>query len=186
MTLRPVLLAVACALAGAPAAAHGQQRELSREHDGSLGLFAALGAEYANLVVADCFFCGESGRAGSTIVGVDALLDVGGTMAVGPGGELLARFRLVFLSPARGESVLFGYRKYWGKDELKTFLSFDLMGTFRPVQTFGARPGFGVMWDFSPVVGAWLDAAGTFGIGRGRRFAGELTVGLQARSYLLE
>ncbi|HEY3448997.1 MAG TPA: hypothetical protein VGK67_21730 [Myxococcales bacterium] len=175
-------------------AARAQERELTREHDGSLGAFATLGVEYSSIVVADCFFCtGSSVDAGGayhsarTIDGPDAILDVGGTMAVGQaGGEFLLRARLVFLSPAKGISAFLGYRKYWGKDEFKTFVAADLMVNFMPTVTFGARPGFGVAWDFSPIMGMWAEAAGTFGLGWGRRFGAEFTIGFQARSYLLE
>jgi hypothetical protein len=101
-----------------------------------------------------------------------AVLDVGGTLAVGQaGGELLLRGRLVFLSPAKGFSVFLGYRKYWGKDDFKTFVAADLMASITPTATFGARPGFGVVWDFSPIMGLWAEAAGTFGLGWGRRLA---------------
>jgi hypothetical protein len=88
------------------------------------------------------------------IAELSAALDVGATMAVGESGsDMVLRGRLVFLSAARGGSVLFGYRKYFGRDQVKTYASFDLQGTFRPVKTLGARAGFGVMYDFSPLLG---------------------------------
>ncbi|MBI5547879.1 MAG: hypothetical protein HY901_28685 [Deltaproteobacteria bacterium] len=188
--MKPAHLTALCALVLlVPAHLHAQDRELTREHNGSLGFFLSLGTEYSAIVDADCVFCTGSseGVRARSITGANSLLDLGGTMAIGQSGsELTLRGRLVFLSPARGESLLLGYRKYWGKDEIKTFVSAELMGTFRPVQTLGARAGFGAMWDFSPVMGLWLDAAGTFGFGYGRRFGGELSIGFQARSYLLE
>ena len=176
------------------ASARAQEREPTREHDGSLGVFAALGVEYSSTVVADCFFCtgssvGSDGkvRLARTIDGPDALLDLGGSVAVGQAGsELILRARWAFLSPARGFSLMLGYRKYWGKDELKTFVAADVVATFVPLTAFGVRPGFGVMWDFSSIMGLWAEAAGTFQAGWGRRFGAELTIGFQARSYLLE
>lgn len=175
-------------------AALAQGRELTREHDGSLGAFAAVGGEYTSLVIADCFACtgstvdadGTVHRA-RTIDGPDMVLDVGGSMAVGQaGGEFLLRGRLVFLSTARGFSLMVGYRKYWGKDDIKTFVAADVLATLEPLVTFGLRPGFGVMWDFSPIMGLYAEANGSFTLGWGRRFGAELTIGFQARSYLLE
>ena len=184
--MRPSTLAAAslgAALLVVSASAPGQEREAFREHTGSLGAFATLGGEYSALVVSNCVFCST----GKTIDGFDAILDVGGTLAIGQSGsELLLRFRLVFLSHARGESILFGYRKYFGRDEIKTFASFDLMGTFEPVLTGGARAAFGVIWDFSSIMGLWVDAGATFGVGQGRRFGAELNIGFQARTYLFE
>ena len=185
--LCPALLALALLLAPSPGRA--QDRQTTLEHNGSLSLFATLGAEYSALVVTDCDTCTDaSGNSHpKSISGLNSNLDVGGSIAVGQSGsEILLRGRFTFLSPAWGGSVLLGYRKYFGKDEFKTFVSFDLMGTFRPVKTVGARAAFGVMWDFSPIMGLWVDAGGTFGLGVGRRFGGELNVGFQARSYLLE
>ena len=191
---RFLLAVLAAASLGCASAAHAQERELTRQHDGSVSAFVGLGGEFSSIVVADCFFCTGSSvnpdgtiKRARTIDGPDAILDVGGSIAVGQsGGEFMLRGRLVFLSPARGESLMLGYRKYWGKDEIKTFVSVDLMLTFEPVRTIGVRPGFGLMWDFSSIMGVWIDAGGTFGIGWGRRFGGEITVGFQARSYLLE
>jgi hypothetical protein len=180
-TLAAASVGAALLLAGAGAL--GQERVAYREHTGSLGAFVALGGEYSALVVSKCAFCST----GTNVEGFDAILDAGGTLAVGQSGsELLLRFRLVFLSHARGESVLFGYRKYFGRDDFKTFASFDLMGTFEPVLTVGARAGFGVIWDFSSIMGLWVDAAATFGVGQGRRFGAELNIGFQARTYLFE
>jgi len=179
-----LLAAIALALCGlAGATARAQAREVPLQHTHSLGAFVAVGTEYSALVVNHCVFCGG----GQSITGFDSVLDFGGTLAVGDSGsELALRGRLVFLSPAKGESVLLGYRKYFGKDEIKTFASFDLMGTFRPVLTGGARAAFGGMWDFSPIMGLWLEAGGSFGFGSGRRFGAELMLGFQGRTYLLE
>lgn len=180
------------ALLVCPGASPAQERELTREHDGSLGAFAALGVEYTSLVIAQCFGCtGSSYENGvyhlaDSISGPDLVLDLGGTLAVGqPGGEFVLRGRFVSLSRAKGVSAFLGYRKYWGKDDFKTFIAIDLMANFMPTVTFGARPGFGVAWDFSSIMGLWAEAGGTLGIGWGYRFGLELTVGFQARSYLL-
>lgn len=179
----PFVGAAIAALVMVPGLAQAQEREATREHNGSLGAFAATGPEYSALVVGDCLFCAGT----RTITGWSSILDVGGTLSVGQSGsEIVLRGRLVSLSPARGESLLLGYRRYFGKDELKTFGSFDLMGTFRPVQTLGARAGFGAIWDFSSIMGLWLDLGGSFGVGQGRRFGAEMSVGFQGRTYLLE
>lgn len=153
------------------------------DHQGSLGLVAAVGAEYASLVLADCVGCPATGLVADTALA----LEVGGTAAVGDAGsEFGLRLRLSRLSEASGESVLLGYRRYSGPDEWKTFFAFDLVGTFRPSKTLGARAGLGVLHDFTPLFGLYADAGVGFGLGAGRRFSVDLLVGLQARSYLLE
>lgn len=183
MLVRLVAGVALAALLLGPMCAYAQGREVTLEHGGSVGLFAAAGAEYSSLVLNDCVFC----LRGKTLDGPNALLDVGATLSfTQTSSELLLRGRLAFLSPARGESLLLGFRKYWGRDEFKTFAGLELMGTFRPVQTGGARVGFGAIWDFSPIMGLWAEAGATFGIGQGRRFGAEITLGFQGRSYLLE
>jgi len=184
--MRPSTLAAAslgALLAICGTSARAQERGAYLEHNGSLGGFVTLGGEYSALVVTGCVFCAN----GKAVDGFDAILDVGGTLAVGQSGsELILRGRLVFLSHARGESLLFGYRKYFGRDDFKTFAGFDLMGTFEPVKTIGARASFGAIWDFSSIMGLWLDAGASFGVGAGRRFGAEINLGFQARTYLFE
>jgi hypothetical protein len=90
------------------------------------------------------------------------------------------------LTPDPGEALLAGYRQYFGSEEWKTFFSFDLEGTARPIKSLGARASLGLMRELSEVLGAYADAGASFGFGGGRRFGVELGVGLQARSYLLE
>jgi len=176
-----VFALLAAVLVSVPAGA--AERDLSLEHEGSVGLFLAAAPEYSALTLGDCVFC----TGDRSIVGVNLVTDFGATIAVGGwGSELLLRFRYVSLSTAKGESVLFGYRKYFGRDEIKTFVGLDVQFTFRPVITLGARAGFGVMWDFSPIMGLWAEVDGSFGVGLGRRFGAELAIGFQARSYLLQ
>ncbi len=163
--------------------AMAQEREYSLDHAGSVGLIVGVGPEYSGSIKADCLFClGEQ-----TLIGVSGLFDIGATVAINQeGDEIVLRGRLVRLSSSNGESLLLGYRKYFGRDEIKTFASLDLQASFRPVKTLGARGSFGVMYDFSPIFGIWLDGGGSFGFGYGRRFGLETTIGMQARSYLFE
>lgn len=172
---------LAASLVAAPVRAG--ERVLSLEHDGSVGVFLTAAPEFSSLTLSECVTCITT----SVVDGFDLVNDLGVSISPeGWGAELLLRFRYVSLSRAKGEAVLFGYRRYFGRDEVKTFMELDLHATFRPVLTGGARAGFGVMWDFSPVMGLWADLAGSFGVGRGRRFGAELAIGFQARSYLLQ
>jgi hypothetical protein len=160
-----------------------QEREYSLDHAGSVGFIVGVGPEYSGSIKADCLFClGEQ-----TLVDVSGVFDIGATVAINQeGDEIVLRGRLVRLSSSNGESLLLGYRKYFGREEIKTFASLDLQTTFRPVKTMGVRGSFGVMYDFSPILGIWLDGGGSFGFGYGRRFGLETTIGMQARSYLFE
>jgi hypothetical protein len=186
MTLRTMSVTIlALSVHLAPSPGQAQKRELSLEHNGSLSLFAATGVEWSAVTITSCN--PASPPCPNNLNYFNSVVDLGGTIAVGQSGsELVLRGRFVWATPSWGGSLLLGYRKYFGKDELKTFVGFDLMGTFRPVTTGGARVGFGAIWDFSPVMGLWAEAGGSFGLGVGRRFAAELTIGFQARSYLLE
>jgi hypothetical protein len=179
LRLFPVVVA---ALLGSPAAL-AQSRAASLDHSGSLGLLVAAGTEFATTEIADCLTCQPE----RTLAEFGALLDLGATAAVGSeGNELTLRLRLNRLTAASGESIFFGYRSYFGRDELKTFAAFDLAAVLRPIAAGGARVAFGVAWDFSPLFGVWAEAGANFALGEGRRFGVELGLGLQARSYLLE
>jgi len=178
--VRLLLSGLLALLVAAPASA---EEVASLEHTGSVGLFVAVGPEWATTEVAPCLTC----RSDKVAAGFGALLDLGGTIAVGSeGSELAAKLRLVRLAgEGNGEAALVGDRRYFGRDELKSFFSFDAQLFWRPTVVGGARAGIGGMWDFSPLFGLWLETGASFGLGQGRRFGVELGLGLQGRSYLL-
>jgi hypothetical protein len=160
-----------------------QAREASLDHSGSLGLLVGVAPEWGTFELSACPTC-EVDR---VLGGYSALLDLGGTMAVGQeGSELALRLRLTLLSALRGAAVQFGYRHFFGRDAFKTYFSFDLRSDLAPALTVGARAGFGAMFELSPLVGLYAEPGASFGIGQGRRFGAEFFVGAQFRSFLLE
>lgn len=170
---------------GSPHAAPSAGRYLSLEHAGSLGLIAGLFGNYESIERAACLTCETS----EVLTGLSASLDLGASLGVGwEGAELLLRLRLTRLGEAKGEAkgeaIFLGFRSYFGRDEWKTYVTFELAGHFRPIGAGGARAGFGVAWDFSPILGLWAEAAASFALGQGRLFGAQFGLGLQARTYL--
>jgi hypothetical protein len=163
--------------------ARAQQRVATLDHAGSVGLLLGSSLEFSTTEIADCVTCGTE-RAFATF---SPVFDLGGSLAIGDeGNELIARLRLVRFSEASGETLLLGYRGYFGFEEWKSYFGLELQGTLRPVRTVGARASIGVMYELSSLFGLWAEAGSGFGLGGGRRFGVDLGLGLQARSYLLE
>lgn len=159
----------------------GAPRYFTLEHAGSLGLIVGIFGNYESIERADCLTCETT----EVLTGMSASLDIGASLGVGwEGAELTLRLRLTRLGPASGEAILAGFRSYFGRDEWKTYASFELAGHIRPIAAGGARAGFGVAWDFSPIFGLWAEAAAAFAFGKGRLFGAQVGLGLQARTYL--
>lgn len=157
------------------------ERHLSLEHAGSLGLIVGLFGNYESLEKAACLTCETT----EVLTGASASIDLGASLGVGwEGAELTLRLRLTRLGKAQGEALFLGFRSYFGRDAWKTYVSFELAGLFRPIAAGGARAGFGVAWDFSPIFGLWAEAAASFALGQGRLFGAQLGLGIQARTYL--
>lgn len=184
-----LLTALILALAGliaaeAPARAQpapAPARSPSLEHAGSLGLIAGVFGNYASIERADCLTC----ETAEVLTGASASFDLGASLGVGwEGAELTLRLRLTRFGQAKGEALFLGFRSYFGRDEWKTYAAFELAGHIRPIGALGARAGFGVAWDFSPIFGLWAEAAASFALGQGRLFGAQLGLGLQARTYL--
>ncbi|MDR0967000.1 MAG: hypothetical protein LBM75_10990 [Myxococcales bacterium] len=189
------LLTIACAtvaaiISASPALAQRQRqpqgaeatpRYLSLEHTGSLGFIAGAFGNYESIEKARCLACHTT----EILSGPSASLDVGASLAIGwEGSELTLRLRLTRLGDVPGEAIFLGGRSYFGRDEWKTYVTFELAGHFRPIGAGGARGGFGVAWDFSPIFGLWAEAAASFALGQGRLFGAQFGVGIQARTYL--
>jgi hypothetical protein len=170
-----------CSLLAAPSVR--AETEASLDHSGSVGLLVSAGTEFSTIEIADCPAC----KSERTQVGFSASLEVGGSVAVGSeGNELTLRLRFLRLTPEPGEMLLLGFRNYFGRDALKTYTAFDLVGSLRPMHGAGGRAAFGLMYDFSPLIGLWSEAGASFALGGGRRFGADISIGVQGRSYLLE
>lgn len=165
---------LAATLAAAPALA-----EERYDHRGSIGLLVSVGGEYKTAINPTGALPTDDGPR------LDA--EIGGTLAVGyDGDELKLLGRVGFFGPIPDVAVIFGFRNYFGKDQWKTFMDLDLAGHFTPHLTGGVRFGIGVQWDWLPIAGTYLTLAGQIGFGQALRFSGELLLGFQFRTYVLE
>lgn len=170
---------VTCVLAGSSAFAEdrGAPSKAERfDHRGAIGLLVGPGLQFKESASP------PDPRDG----GFRALIDLGGTYAIGvDGNELLLAGRVGLGGPL--ESTLYGgYRGYFGLERVKTFFDLDLALHFTPKLVAGPRVGFGVQYELSPVVGVFAGAALQFGLGQAIRFDAELVSGLQLRTYVLE
>ena len=178
-----LLLLVLLAAFLAPAPAVAQEREPSYEHTGSVGGTVSLGAELVALQRPSCATCAEA----ASFSALTPFIDLGGTLAVGAGGnELALKLRLHRFTEAAGESLFFGFRTYFGKDRFKTLFAGDLQVSFRPLLALGGRVAVGALYELSPVLAMYSEGGVEFGIGSGKRFGGEVLIGIQGRSYLFE
>ncbi len=144
------------------------------DHRGAVGLIIGGGLEHKTATAAgvpsDTGFRGD--------------VDLGVTYAIGYDGDEFARG--TFGGPLADFSITGGYRGYFGLERWKTFL--DLGGALHlwPQLVVGPRIAFGVQYELTSNVGAFLSLGTQLGFGRGMRFDGELIGGVQLRSYLLE
>ena len=145
------------------------------DHRGAVGLLVGAGLEHYDVV----------GGVGGGGLLLDA--DLGATYAVGyNGNELTLLLRGGFLGPHLDAMIAFGYRGYFGRERIKTFVDFGLSAHSMPLVTLGPRVGFGVQYELSEVVGFYFGTAAQLGFSSVIRFDAELLAGVQIRSYLLE
>ncbi|MBL8916722.1 MAG: hypothetical protein JNM17_38830 [Archangium sp.] len=152
-------------------AAHAQS------HRGSLGLNIEGGFEALTAITS----MATSDR------GFRAPVEVGGTLGVFDHGELTLSGRLEFpVAFVTGYGVSFygGLRNSFGYDQWKTFFSIELAIHAAPFFTAGARAGFGVLYDVLPIVAVYAVLHGQLGGGVALRLSGDLSVGVQFRTYL--
>ncbi len=111
---------------------------------------------------------------------------LGGTFAIGNDGNELKLFVQAFARAGTAWAVSAGYRGYFGQERFKTF--YDLDGRFdvSPVFTVGPRLGLGLQYEATQTVGVFATLATRIGVGNGVVFNGEIFVGVQLRTYLLE
>jgi hypothetical protein len=169
-----VILAVFAALV----TARGAFAEERYDHRGAVGLLVGSGFEYASTI----------GRIVSVDTAPSALFDLGVTTHMGLNSNELKLFaRASFIPGVRRLSLVGGYRGYFGDDRVKTFFDLDLALRLLPQATLGPRVGLGVQYELTPVLGLYAGLGGQIGVGpQLARFSGELLVGFQGRSYLLE
>lgn len=157
-----------------PLAATGSER---LDHRGAVGLL--IGGGFENRLN---FTPGAPADIGNR-----ALVDLGGTMALGAhGNELIAFARAGLGGGKLAWSGAAGYRGYFGYEQIKTFCDLELAVQLAPFLTAGPRIGGGVQYELSSLLGVYAGFALQLGFGTGLLFSAELIAGIQLRSYLLE
>lgn len=153
--------------------AHAMERW---DHRGAVGLLAAGGLDVQDRVKGQ-LATEQAGRLSGML---------GGTYAIGNNGNELKLFVQAFSRAGTAWAISAGYRGYFGQERFKTF--FDLDGRFdvSPVFTVGPRVGLGVQYEATQTIGFFATLAARVGVGNGALFSGEVFVGVQLRTYLLE
>jgi hypothetical protein len=145
------------------------------DHRGSLGLTTAFGVDGRSAI----------GVAQSDN-GVRLFPELGATLSVSDRWNVMLAGRLSLLGPTLGLSFIGGVRSTYGQ-RFKTFFDLNLAVHAVPIFTIGPRFAFGVQYELLDVIGAFASAGVQFGVGpAGARFAAEVVVGLQFRTYLFE
>jgi hypothetical protein len=170
------LLVVTLALLTAP--------EERFDHHGALGLLLAAEGEHVDTNVA-------------IDTGWRASFNVGGTMSIGWGSnELMLVGRSTFgelpsvANPDNrlhyvGLELYGGLRGYFG-DRFKTLYEINVGVNFTPYLTAGPRAAVGIQYEISNTIGVYTTLGAQLGFGELLQFRGELAIGFQFRSYLLE
>jgi len=172
-------LAVAAALGACLLSSPGLAREGAEryDHQGSLCAVLAPGAAWAT----------SSSDVAVPAVGARWSALLGGGLAVDDDGrELLLLVRASGRGTAADVAALVGFRSYFGGERLRTFADLQLAVSLWPMPLAGPRIGAGVQYELSPVAGAFCAASMLLGFGPALLFAGDLSCGLQLRSYLLQ
>jgi len=113
--------------------------------------------------------------------------------ALGGGGAALGSERLEALGLVRVTgrtgalevAGLAGLRTSFGDERWKTFADLQLAVTVVPQLLLGPRFGVGVQYEVSPVAGAFCQAALQVGLGSVLAIAGDVSCGVQLRTYVL-
>lgn len=147
------------------------------DHHGAVGLLIGSGLDYRSQALPD----------NSTYVGFYLPVDFGGTYNVGDdSNELVLAIRGELFGPSFVGAIYGGYRSYFGQDAWKTFFDLHLRADVVPQFTVGPRMGFGAQFDPHALFGIYAGVGAHVGAGTGIRFGGELILGVQLRSFLLE
>lgn len=149
------------------------------DHRGSLGLTIAAGGELLTAI-----HISSPGERGLRIP-----LEVGGTLALSEKNELRLAGRVApgfEQTPGLAGSIYAGLRNSRGMEEWKTFFDLELAVHVTPFVAVGVRGGFGVQYDFSPVVGVYAQLGIQFGGATSLRLSCDAMAGFQFRTYLFD
>lgn len=171
-------LALPLALAVAPVLPSGAAAAERYDHQGSLCAVLAPGAGFAV----------SSNLAAVPVPGGRWVATLGGGAALDEyGRELLLLARASGRGGALDVTALVGFRAYFGYDRVKTFADVQLAVPLAPVLFAGPRIAGGLQYELSPVAGAFCAAGVMLGARPGALLiAGDLSCGVQLRTYLLE
>ena len=149
------------------------------DHHGALGVTVAAGGELVTALTNNA-----TGERGARFP-----LELGATLSVSNHIELRLAGRFApGIAPITGFGGSFyaGMRDTFGYEQFKTFFDLELAVHVAPFVTIGARGGFGVQYDFLPVMGVYAQIGAQFGGALALRLSGELMVGLPFRTYVFE
>ena len=148
------------------------------DHHGALGVTVAAGGEYVTAI----------GVLSGIENGVRIPIELGGTLSVSNHNELRLAARLspgVVLTTL-STSFFAGVRNTIGYEQWKTFFDLELAVHATPFIAIGARAGFGVQYDFLPIMGVYAQLGAQLGGATSLRLSFEVMAGLQFRTYLFE
>jgi len=169
--IRATFLILAALAAANPA--HAEETRL--DHRGALGLSLGVGVEHASLVFRT-----------DALDATRLTLDLMPTFAVGTEGNELVGLVRGLRGPDWGAALGFGYRAYFGRDAWKTYFQGLLKADTAPHLAGGVEAGFGVMHEFSALLGVFAQAELSVEVSSGVRVGFGASAGIQARTYVLE
>jgi hypothetical protein len=144
-----------------------------QDHRDQWGLTASLGTAFD--------IAGMPGQTTDYKPGLKPMLEVGATLAVTDlGDELALRLRFVDVTHI-GPQLLFGYRGYFGDEELKTYFQADIFLTSAPFWGGGVHGGLGLQYDFDHSWGLFVQAGYGVSFGAAIFNAFDLQAGGQLR-----
>ncbi|MBS2027089.1 MAG: hypothetical protein JST54_04215 [Deltaproteobacteria bacterium] len=150
------------------------------DHRGALGISPEIGGERADFLFV----------AANNVQGFDAArLTLGLELTLGlgfEGNELVVLGRYLHSRSDAGAAVGVAYRKYFGRDELKTYFQGGIKGDSTPRYAVGPWAQFGVMYELSALVGVFAQAELSVEVSQGIRVGYGGSGGVQLRTYVLE
>jgi hypothetical protein len=146
------------------------------DHQGSIWAVAAPGAAYA--VSSSFQAVPVNGLRWGALLGGGAAFDP-------EGHEVTLLARVTGRGGAVDVAGLLGLRASFGDERWRTFFDLQLAVPVFPLLLAGPRIGGGVQYELSPVAGVFCGGALQLGLGSGLLFTGDVSCGLQLRTYVL-